>query len=176
MSFLIARLAPPILLGALILLQIAHGYVNWVRYHRVVVYSGTYVFQEKDKLFLPTGNDMKSLLIQLGAREGIGLTDRNVEVVVIQDLLRVTIRLEGRGEWEKFFARYDEILSRALVSRWKQETPAGPCSCSAPSPIAFQGWSASREPWITPLDLVSLTVLTVVFVGSLNGRQAGWKR
>ena len=176
MSFLIARLAPPILLGALLLLQVVHGYVNWVRYHGVVVYSGAYVFQEKDKLFLPFVRDMKRLLVQLGAQEAIGLTDQNVDVVVVQDVLRVAVRPKGRGDWDRVFARFDEEVSRVMVSNWKRELHMGPCTCVSPVPLVFQGWSASRESWIKPLDLVSVTVLAIAFVGSLTGREAGWKR
>jgi len=174
-SFVIDRIVLPVLLTALLGLQVVHYYVDWARYH-VPVYSATYAIRESDKFLLPTGEDMKRIAVQLGAQEGIGLTDRNVEVVVLQDVLRITIRPEGRGDWERLFARYAEELGRATVSRWEQESRTGPCTCVSRPLILFKGWSGSRESLIKPLDIVSLIVLTVALVGSLTGHGAGRKQ
>jgi hypothetical protein len=114
---------------------------------------------------------MKRLSVQLGAQEGIGLTDRNVYVGVVQNTLRISIRPEGAGDWGTFFARYGEELRRAMVVRWENGRLAGTCTCSSASPIVLKGWFATRESWIEPLDLISLAVLAIAFAMSFARRE-----
>ncbi len=168
----IERIMTPVVLTALLVVQLVHLVVEGVR-AQVPLYSGLYTVLDVDRLFLPTIDGMKGLAIQVGARQGLRLDGRNVDVDLVLDTLRVSIRMGDNHDWQRFFADYRDALHGATLVRCREARWARANACDSLSPMTFRGWSSSRGSLIKPLDVASMAALSVALFMWLFGLPPG---
>jgi hypothetical protein len=171
-SAVIERILPPVMLAGLLVFQLTHLSLEGVR-ARVPLYSGTYVVSASDRPFLPNSDEMKRLAIRVGTRQGLRLNDQNVDVGIVLNMLRVTVRADGDHDWEQFFVNYHDELRRAALARCERARIGRWDMCVSDLQMPFQGWSASRGSWIKPLDLLSMMVLAIALGMWFTGRRPG---
>jgi hypothetical protein len=171
----IERIVTPVVLAALLVVQVVHLVVEGAR-AQVPLYSGLYTILDVDRLFLPVLDGMKSLAIQVGARQGLRLDDRNVDVDLVLDTLRVSVRMDDNHDWQRFFVNYREALQRATLARCREARLARANACDSLSPMTFRGWSSSRGSLIKPLDVASMAALSAALFMWVFGPQPGGPR
>ena len=164
------RVLPPMVFAALLVFQLGHLSIERTR-SRVPVYAGVFIIQEEDLPYLPRYSEMKSLVVRVGTQQGLRIDSGDIDAWLALDRLRVTVRVNGRSDWERFFRSYGGELRRATLARWNAARVMHPCSCSGIAQIAFEGWSSSYESWIRPLDLANLIALGVALVMWVAGGQ-----